>query len=201
MVLNLFYKTEQKKSAMKSLFSGLITSKTRIRILMRLFLNPKQHAYLRELSNEFKVSPSQIKDELKQLTEAELLKSRKNGRQIFYRANQAHPLFSELQSMVRKTLGMNRILDSIIHRLGHLEQAFLVDDYAMGKDSGLIDLVLVGDIDQENLQDLVKKTERYIERKIRTLVLSNDEVKRMEPLFVERPRLLLWEKPVGERLI
>ena len=96
---------------------------------------------------------------------------------------------------------MNRILDSIIHRLGHLEQAFLVDDYAMGKDSGLIDLVLVGDIDQENLQDLVKKTERYIERKIRTLVLSNDEVKRMEPLFVERPRLLLWEKPVGERLI
>ena len=178
---------------MVSIFSGLITSKTRIKILMRLFLNPKQHAYLRELANEFNASPSQVRDELRQLDEAGFLESNKNGRQINYKANQTHPLFHELQSIVQKSLGMDRILDSILGRLGNLEEAYLIDDYAEGKDTGIIDLVLIGNIDQKNLADLVLKTERYIDRKIRTLVLaSNEWIKLKEKLF-KRPILKLWE--------
>ena len=179
---------------LNSIFSGLITSKTRIRILMRLFQNPDSQAYLRELAGEFKVSPSQVRDELQQLNEAGLLEREKNGRQINYRANSKHPLFPELHSMVRKALGMDKILDSIIERLGNLEQAWLIDDYAEGKDTGLIDLMLVGDIDQANLVDLVAKTERYIGRKIRTMVLSGKEHNKLERLFDARPRLLLWER-------
>jgi len=177
-----------------SIFSGLITSKTRIRILMRLFLNPDRHAYLRELAGEFQASPSQVREELQQLNDAGLLEREKEGRQINYRANSNHPLFPELHSMVRKALGMDRILDSIIERLGNLEQAWLIDDYAEGKDTGLIDLVLVGDIHQENLGDLVAKTERYIGRKIRTLVLSSSEYRDLGPTFAGRPQFLLWHK-------
>ena len=70
---------------------------------MRLFLNPKQHAYLRELSAEFNLSPSLVSEELKQLNAAGFLDSQKNGRQIHYKANQKHPLFHELQSMVQKS--------------------------------------------------------------------------------------------------
>jgi DNA-binding transcriptional ArsR family regulator len=177
---------------MTSLFSGLITSKTRIRILMRLFLNPKGHAYLRELAYEFSMSPSQVKEELNQLNKAGLLTNSRQGRQIHYQANINHPLFPELHSMVKKALGMDRILDSIIKRLGELELAFLIDDYADGKDSGIIDLGLVGNIDHGNLADLVQKTERYIGRKIRTLVLTNAEYRRMVPLLEQRPLLVLW---------
>ncbi len=89
---------------------------------------------------------------------------------------------------------MDRILDSIIKRLGNLDSAYLIDDYAEGKDTGIIDLVLVGNIDQENLIDLVKKTERYIERKIRTLVLLPDEWKKLRVSQAKRPLLLLWQK-------
>ena len=96
---------------MNSLFSGLITSKTKIRILMRLFLNPQQDAYLRELSDEFMVSPSQVREELQHLSMAGILTSKKNGRQIHYQANPKHPLFAELHSMVKKALGMDKILD------------------------------------------------------------------------------------------
>jgi DNA-binding Lrp family transcriptional regulator len=177
---------------MTSIFSGLITSKTRIKILMRLFLNPRQNAYLRELADEFNASPSQVREELRQLNDAGFLESHKNGRQIQYNANQKHPLFHELQSMVQKALGMDRILDSILERLGNLEEAYLIDDYAEGKDTGIIDLVLVGDIDQENLVDLVRKTERYIDRKIRTLVLTTGEFGRMKSTLVKRPFLRLW---------
>ena len=177
-----------------SILSSLIASKTRINILMRLFLNPDQHAYLRELASEFTVSPSQVSGELQQLSDAGLLKSNKSGRQINYRANTEHPLFPELHSMVKKALGMDQILESILGRLGNLNLAFLIDDYAQGKDSGLIDLVLVGDIDRTNLEDLVKKTEKYIDRKIRTLVLNKKEYKDLLPKLKARPQLILWEK-------
>jgi DNA-binding transcriptional ArsR family regulator len=179
---------------MDSIFSGLITSKTRINILMRLFLNPERHAYLRELSEEFSASPSQVREELRQLNEAGFLSSEKNGRQIHYRANQKHPLFAELNSMVRKALGMDRILESIIGRLGNLEKAYLIGDYAEGKDTGIIDLILVGNIDQENLADLVAKSEKYISRKIRTLTIAPRELEAMGQVFEKNPLFLLWEK-------
>jgi hypothetical protein len=145
------------------------------------------------MAGEFNASPSQVRDELQHLSDAGLLEHEKSGRQINYRANQKHPLFPELHSMVQKALGMDRILDSIIERLGNLEQAWLIDDYAEGKDTGLIDLLLVGAINQDNLKDLVGKTERYIGRKIRTLVLMPEEFDRLSPVFSERSMLLLWE--------
>ncbi len=182
---------------MNTLFSGLITSKMRIRILMRLFLNPDQQAYLRGLADEFGASTSQVSEELQHLSEAGLLKSQKEGRQVNYQANLNHPLFPELQSMVKKSLGMDQILESILERLGNLKVAYLIDDYAQGKDTGLIDLLLVGDIDRDSLDDLVAKTEKYIGRKIRTLVLDENEFKKMEKVFVQKPRILLWESGVN----
>ena len=181
---------------MTSIFSGLITSKTRIKILMRLFLNPKRNAYLRELADEFNASPSQVREELRQLKDAGFLESHKNGRQIQYSANKEHPLFHELQSMVQKALGMDQILDSILDRLGNLEEAYLIDDYAEGKDTGIIDLMLIGDIDQENLADLVRKTERYIDRKIRTLVLTHTEWEKLLSTLKKRPLMKLWQSQV-----
>ncbi len=178
---------------MDSIFSGIITSKMRIRILMRLFLNPKRNAYLRELSTEFNASPSHIKEELDHLTQSGLLTSKKRGRQILFSANEQHPVFNELHSMVKKALGMDRILESMLKRLGKLEKAILIDDYAEGKDTGIIDLILVGDIDKENLIDLTTKTEKYIERKIRTLVLTTAEHTYLATNLDKRPQFLLWE--------
>lgn len=176
------------------MLSGLITSKIRIQLLMRLFLNPDQQAYLRELAEETGSSPSHVKSELKNLTEAGLLNSNKNGRQVFFSANKGHPLFDELRSMVLKAMGMDTILDSILMRLGNLEAAYLVGDYASGRDTGIIDIVLLGEIDQDNLSDLTRKTERYIERKIRTLVLMPEEFERLQGGEALQPRLLLWRR-------
>lgn len=184
----------ERKNTMDTFFTGLITSKTRIKILMRLFLNPNGQAYLRELADEFQASPSQIKQELDQLRKADLLTSKKNGRQIHFTANSNHPVFNELHSMVKKALGMDKILDSIIIRLGDLEQAFLIDDYAEGKDTGIIDLVLIGNIDKTNLLALTAKTEKHIGRKIRTLPLNTQEYEKLKETLNDRPRFLLWEK-------
>ena len=178
---------------MENLFTGLISSKTRIKLLIRFFFNPSTRSYLRELAKEFNVSTNSVREELNQLTRTELLTSQKSGRQVFYKANQKHPLFPELKSMVSKVMGIDQVVDGIVTRLGDIERAFLLDDYAEGKDSGIIDLVLVGNIDQYHLNDLSRKTERYIKRKIRTLVLSRDEFKEFEPKLKACPHILIWK--------
>jgi hypothetical protein len=176
-----------------NLFSGLISSKTRIKLLVRFFFNPKTRSYLRELAKEFNVSTNSVREELNQLTRTRLLKPDKNGRQVYYTANTEHPLFPELKSMVGKVMGIDQVIDGIVNRLGDLEQAYLIDDYAEGKDTGIIDLVLVGNIDQYHLNDLSRKTERYIKRKIRSLVLTQEEYRQLLPELEKRPRLLVWE--------
>ena len=178
---------------MDNLFIGLISSKTRIKLLIRFFFNPNTSSYLRELAKEFDVSTNSVREELNQLTRTKLLTFQKSGRQVFYKANQEHPLFPELKSMVSKVMGIDQVIDSIVKRLGDLEQAYLLDDYAEGKDTGIIDLLLVGDIDQYHLNDLSRKTERYIKRKIRSLVLSRDEHKEFEPKLKACPHILIWE--------
>ena len=174
------------------MLDGLFTSKMRIQILMRLFLNADSRSYLRELTHDFGASPGHVRSELMQLSAAGLLVSEKEGRQVQYRADRSHPLFPELQSMVRKALGMDRILESVVERLGNLKVAYLTGDYAEGRDTGVIDLVLVGDIDRRNLSDLTVKTERYIDRRIRTLILSDKEFECMADTDALNPRLELW---------
>ena len=178
---------------MDSLFKGLISSKTRIKLLVRLFFNPKAQAYLRELSKEFNVSTNAVREELNQLTSTNLLKSQKRGRQVYYMANAEHPLFPELKSMVNKFMGIDKVLDDLIKRLGNLERAYLIDDYAEGKDTGIIDLLLVGNINHYHLNDMSRKTERYIKRKIRSLVLTQQEFDELLPEVENRPRVLIWK--------
>jgi predicted transcriptional regulator len=182
-----------KQQVIESLFAGLISSKTRIKLLVRFFFNPRTRSYLRELAKEFDLSTNAVREELNQLTETKLLKSQKNGRQVYYMANEEHPLFPELKSMVGKVMGMDQVIDGIVNRLGDLERAYLVGDYAEGKDTGIIDLILVGNINEHHLTDLSKKTERYIQRKIRTLVLSREEHRAFEDKMKNQTHLLIWE--------
>jgi predicted nucleotidyltransferase len=178
---------------MDNLLTGLIASKTRIKLLMRLFFNPKARSYLRELSKEFNVSTNAVREELNQLKKTDLLKSEKNGRQVYYMANTEHALFPELKSMVSKVMGIDQVIDSIINRLGNLERAYLIGDYAEGKDTGIIDILLIGEIDRYHLNDLTRKTERYVKRKIRSLVLTKDEFNNFLPELERRPKVLIWK--------
>jgi len=179
---------------MEDLFAGLISSKTRISLLMRFFFNPGTKSYLRELSKDLQVSSNAVREELNQLTKTKLLTSEREGRNVFYTANNDHPLFPELKSMVSKVMGLDQVIDSILTRLGDLEKAYIIDDYAEGKDTGIIDLVLVGNIDQYHLNDLSRKTERYIKRKIRSLVMTKQEFKAFQPSLEKRSYFLVWER-------
>ena len=175
------------------MLDALITSKTRVRLLVKFFLNPSLKAYLRQLANEFGESTNSVRIELNRLKKAGLLESYNEGNTVVYKAKQNHPLFPEIRKIVTKVTGIDSVVESLIQRIGNMEQAYLVGDYAKGKDSGLIDVVLIGELDQNILQEAIQTAEKLIDRKIRTLVLTKDEFED-NTLKKNEPFLLLWSK-------
>ena len=170
----------------------LITSKTRIRLLLKFFLNPETNAYLRELSTEFNESTNAIRVELNRLTDANLLQSNRSGRTILYRANRDHTLFRDIQNVVRKYVGIDRLVEDLVAELGDIDAAYITGDYARGIDSGLIDLVLVGRVNRAELQRLVDKTGRLINRKIRPLFLDGEEFDKLRDHLDIDSALPVW---------
>ena len=175
------------------MLESLITSKTRTRLLLKFFLNPGTSAYLRGLADEFGESTNGVRVELNRLSEAGLLTSSEEGRTKVYRANTSHPLFPELQRIAAKTLGIDQVVEQVISRLGNVERAFVTGDYARGADTGLIDLVLVGEIDRGYFDQLAEKIEKLIHRKIRGLILSREEFHRLKGRLEAEDALLLWD--------
>ena len=178
------------------MLDSLITSKTRLKLLMKFFMNPGTRAYLRELAKEFNESTNSIRVELNRLSDAKFLSSENAGRTIEYHANVNHPLFDEISSLVKKYMGIDQIIDKLVKKLGHVDSAYLIGDYANGIDSGLIDIILLGDINKITLDRIAEKRGREIHRKIRPLVLTKDELKQLWSQLKMDQALLIWGKPV-----
>jgi len=153
---------------------SLITSRTRLRLLLKFFANSKSTAHLRGLAKEMHESTNAVRLELNKLSRAGFLLSFESGTTIKYRANEKHPLFPELSSLVRKYLGLDKIAENIVNQIGEIKYAFITGDYADGVDSGIIDLLIVGEVDMQRLNYWVNKTESLINRKVHTTVLGSD---------------------------
>ena len=177
------------------MLNSLITSKTRLKLILKFFLNPDTSAHLRGLANEFGESTNGIRVELNRLTEAGLLEANHDNRNVFYKANLKHMLFPEINSIVRKYLGIDQMVETIVKELGNVELALVTGDYAQGVDSGLVDLVIVGDVDKEYLHFLIAKTEDIISRKVRVLVLNKSEFKMLIEKFKTEKLLYVWGEP------
>ena len=169
----------------------LITSKTRIKMLLKFFTNSHATAYLRGMAEEFGESTNAIRHELNNLSKAGYLISMEEGRTILYKANTNHPLFNELKNLVHKYLGIDKIINNILQKLGDLKVAFIVGDYAKGKDSGTIHFVLVGAVNQKYLRKLVLKAKDLLHRNIRIDLISTEEFKNSRRKF--ETALLVWE--------
>lgn len=174
------------------MLKSLITSETRIKLLMKFFLNPKTKGYLRQLSSEFGESTNGVRVELNKLEEAQVLTSNFEGRNKIFQANKEHPLFKDIRSIVFKSTGIDQVVSDILQKLGYVYLAFIRGDYAIGIDSGLIDLVVVGTkINMEELERVRSKTEKLIARKISILVLDKAEFNKLKENFLDKPILVL----------
>lgn len=169
------------------MLTELFTSKTRIKVLLKLFLNPEVSCYLRQLSSEFALSPNALKGELDSLSQAGYLEREQSGRSVYFKANKKHPFFPEISSIVRKTLGIDKLIDEVAASLGDVHSVYILDDYAQGRDSGIIDLLVVGDVDKGKLESLRQVTEKKINRLIRVMSVVPCEWNDCRKIVLDRP--------------
>lgn len=173
----------------------LITSKTRIKLLLKFFLNSNSSSYLRELENEFGESTNGIRIELNRFEKAGLLESSAKGHRKIYRANSNHPLYPEINNLLLKYIGFDKIIENVIEKLGSLDAVYVSGAFARGIDKKIIDLIFVSDqLDREYLTRLVEKVETLISRKVRYLIYSPEEFRSYQQILNKEEVLLLWKE-------
>ena len=163
----------------------LITSKTRLRLLLRFFISQANRGYLNGLATEMGESTNAIRNELNHLQGAGYLEKVKVDNKVEYKANTKHPLFEVLQKVVFKHLGLEEVVETVLERMGNVEQIILVGDYAKGNDSGLIEVFLIGQaLNMDYISQLEEKIEKLIKRKVSFYLAYK--------FLAERPHIIIF---------
>ena len=162
------------------MLNTIITSKTRLRLLIKFFISQANKGHLNGLASEMGESTNSIRKELNHLHDAGYLNKIKNENKIEYQVNSDHPLFETLRKVVLKHLGLEDIVETVLEKMGNVNKIILVGDYAEGKDSGNIEVFLIGeDLDMNYINQLEPKIEKIIDRKVSfylsTKFLSNQK--------------------------
>ena len=175
------------------MLNKLITSKTRLRLLIKFFINQANRGYLNGLATEFNESTNSIRKELNHLSEAGYLEKYKDNNKVGYKANVKHPLFEVLQKVVFKHLGIEEIVERVLERMGDVKQIYIIGDYAKGLDAGRIEVLLIGDqLNTEYIQALQSKIKDLISREVTFYLASKFENNQPHILIYENNYYLLY---------
>jgi hypothetical protein len=167
------------------MLESLITSKTRLRLLIKFFVNIANKGYLNSLANEFGESTNSVRKELNNLSSAGYLEKHNQNNKVIYSANASHPLFKIIQKTIHKHLGIEEILERVYNRIGDVKKVLLLGDYAKGIDSGVIEVLIVGDkINKKYLDEISPIIEKKIKRKVNFFV-SNEIIKQTSLIIFE----------------
>ena len=169
------------------MLNSLITSKTRLRLLIKFFISQANRGYLNGLANEMGESTNSIRKELNHLYDAGYLEKVKNDNKVEYKVNSKHPLYSTLKKVVYKHLGLEDLVDTVIERMGNVKKIILIEDYAKGIDSKNIEVVLVGQyLNFEYISQLEDKIEKLIKRKVSFYLASK--------FLSDKPHIIIFDK-------
>jgi hypothetical protein len=165
----------------------LITSKTRLRLLIKFFVSQANRGYLNGLATEMGESTNAIRKELNHLHSAGYLQKEKSNNKIQYKANTGHPMFSVLQKVILKHLGLEDAVEIVLERMGDVEQIILIGNYAKGIDSGKIEIIIVGqDLNTSYVKNLEEKLEKLIQRKVAFFLSANHTLSKDEIILFNK---------------
>lgn len=158
----------------------LFKSKARTAIFQLYFTNPEGSFYLRELERKLEIPVSIIRKELLRLKDEGVFLSEKKGNLVYFYLNTAYPLFDELKSIVRKTIGIEGLIKEAVLKLKGVKVAFIYGSFAKAKEKAKsdVDLFLMGNIDEGQLIRQLNNIEKTIKREVNYTIFSQEEYKK-----------------------
>jgi predicted nucleotidyltransferase len=155
-------------------------SSTRAELLGLFFNNPDDRFYLREIARHIGKDAAGIKRELDKLVKIGLLAKEKRGVQKYYYANKNSPIFSEMKGLIFKTTGAQGAMKTSLSRLKGVQVAFIYGSYAKGaeKEESNINIMVIGQANITELNDMVMGLEEKLKRDIDYLVFDELEYRK-----------------------
>ena len=155
-------------------------SSTRAELLGLFFNNPDDKFYLREIARHIGKDAAGIKRELDNLVEMGLLSKENRGVQKYYFVNKNSPIFSEMKGLIFKTTGVQGAMKASLSRLKGVHAAFIYGSYAKGteKEDSNINLMVIGQANITELNDMVMGLEEKLKREIDYLVFDEQEYRK-----------------------
>ena len=111
-----------------------------------------------------------------------------------YRANTTHPLFGEIHNILLKYIGIDKIIENVVEKLGEIDQVYLTGTFARGVDGPVIDIMIIGSVDRTYLVELIERAEEKIGRRIRCIDYTQEEFEKLDLPHFEYVPLLLWQQ-------
>lgn len=160
--------TKQARETLKSLFSSAV----RADLLAILLNNPDEKFYVREIATLIRKNPSGVKRELDNLEKMGILSSKKVANLKYFQAEKKSPLFSELKSLIAKSLGASGALKALLKTSG-AKIAFVYGPYTESEDFETVELMIVGPTSPA--VDGIKEIEEKFGKKINIHYMDENE--------------------------
>ena len=155
-----------------------LRSKARQRLLAYYFANPSARLHLRDLAGRLDIDPANLSKELRRLETEGLFRSEVSGRQKYFQLSREYPLFSELRSIVSKTIGAPSLIAKCLRTMKGIEEAYLYGSFASNQQDAAsdIDVLVIGAPPGEALAEAMRKIERQLGREVSYTVLTRKEL-------------------------
>ena len=161
--------------------SSVLFGKTRQAVLALFYLHYDEPFYLRQVVRAAGMGQGTVQRELKNLTDAGIIRKTRRGQMVYYQANQACPVFSELRSLVLKTAGLVDVLRNALKPLSKkIKVAFVFGSFASNsaKAGSDVDMMVIGSCAFGEVVDAVGKAQEKLGREVNPSVYPADEFKK-----------------------
>ena len=153
--------------------SILLSSRARAEIFRLLFNGLEEEVHVREIQRRSGLNDSTIRQELRKLTDLELISGRRDSNRIYYKANKKNPLYQDIQNLVMKTSGLVDIFKRALQD-ERIKIAFVFGSIAKGDINAEsdVDIMIIGEIRLRDLSSLLSGVSEKIGREVNPYVLS-----------------------------
>lgn len=159
-----------------NLLAEILSSRVRADILRLLFSDQRQELHVRAMERQSCVTLNAVRQELKKLHNLDLVRNRRDGNRLYYKANINHPLHSILSELVAKTVGVTAILKQSLS-IPTIQFAFIFGSMATNSEGAEsdIDLMIIGDVGLRELSTILSGQEQQTGREINPHIYSKKE--------------------------
>lgn len=167
----------------------LFGSKTRVKLLYLFYGNPNRSFYVREITRKIDEQINSVRRELSNLLAIGIITSDSTDNKLYYEVNQKFEHYEPLlaifggkakPSVARKVKAATASPDDI-QSVGNIELALLTGQFTRDESTG-IDLLIVGNVNQNKLQKYIAELEAKEGKEIRYTVFSGDDYRYREQI-------------------